>query len=249
MIRRARSFCADVWTVLVKEWRELTSGDARWVTVSTLAVFLAIVGVILPWQLGTAWITAPWAMGIWAWIPFFLVTTVGADSVAGERERHTLETLLATRLPDRAILLGKLLGAVGWVWGATMACLPLGLLTLGLTLPGPAPDPSAAHWLGVGSVALASALFGGSLALLVSMRAGSVRQAQQTLALGSLALFLLPILALRLLPDAILARVLTGLALGSPTRVAAWVSGTLAVATLPLLGLLLAQFRRRHLLS
>ncbi len=34
------------------------------------------------------------------------------DSFAGERERHTLETLLASRLPDHAILSGKLLVCV-----------------------------------------------------------------------------------------------------------------------------------------
>lgn len=249
MMRRVRTVVGDVWVVLVKEWRELTSGDARWVTVSTLAVFLGIIGVLLPWQLGAAWVTAPWAMAIWAWIPFFLVTTVGADAVAGERERHTLETLLATRLPDRAILFGKLFAAVGWVWGATMACLPLGILTLRLTSPGAAPDTSALQWLAVGGLALASATFGGTLALLVSMRADSVRQAQQTLALGSLALFLVPILALRLLPGATLSRVIQALAVGSPVRLAMWLSGVLALATLFPLGLLVLRFRRRRLLS
>lgn len=249
MTRRVRTAVGDVWTVLGKEWRELTSGDARWVTVSTLAVFLGIIGVLLPWQLGAAWLTAPWAMAIWAWIPFFLVTTVAADAVAGERERHTLETLLATRLPDRALLLGKLLGPVTWVWTATMACVPFGLLTLGVTLSTPLPATSPGHWLAVGGLVFASALFGGSLSLLVSMRADSVRQAQQTLALGSLALFLLPVIALRLLPDALLSRLLETLALGSPSRLALWVSGVLLLATLPAFGLLLVRFRRRRLLS
>jgi ABC-2 type transport system permease protein len=49
------------------------------------------------------------------------------DSFAGERERHTLETLLASRLSDRAILLGKIFSAVIYGMGATIMFLAMGL--------------------------------------------------------------------------------------------------------------------------
>ena len=45
-----------------------------------------------------------------------------ADGIPGERERHTLETLLASRLSDRSILLGKVMAAVptaGASWSST----------------------------------------------------------------------------------------------------------------------------------
>ena len=52
-----------------------------------------------------------------------MVSSLVADSFAGERERHTLETLLASRLPDRAILAGKLLVPVAVAWGAALLAL------------------------------------------------------------------------------------------------------------------------------
>ena len=72
---------------------------------------IAVFGVFLPLQNGASWVTSPITMVYWAWMPLMLVTGVIADSFAGERERHTLETLLASRLPDRAILLGKVAAA------------------------------------------------------------------------------------------------------------------------------------------
>src|SRR5258705_13563545 len=45
-------------------------------------------------------------------LPFMILQSIIVDSFAGERERHTLETLLASRLSDRAILLGKFGAAV-----------------------------------------------------------------------------------------------------------------------------------------
>ena len=55
-----------------------------------------------------------------------IISFIG-DAIAGERERHTLETLLASRMPDRAILLGKVIAIVLYAWG-------MGVLSL---LPGP----------------------------------------------------------------------------------------------------------------
>jgi ABC-type Na+ efflux pump permease subunit len=58
------------------------------------------------------------------------------DSIAGERERQTLETLLASRLPDRAILLGKVaaITLLGWLLLA-LGALP-GILHQALTPDG-----------------------------------------------------------------------------------------------------------------
>jgi ABC-2 type transport system permease protein len=53
-------------------------------------------------------------------------------SVAGERERRTLETLLASRLDERAILFGKLLAARAYGWGLTLLSLLLGAASVSL---------------------------------------------------------------------------------------------------------------------
>ena len=52
-----------------------------------------------------------------------------ADSFAGERERHTLETLLASRLSDRAILFGKIAACIAYGWLMAMLCVLVGTIT------------------------------------------------------------------------------------------------------------------------
>lgn len=234
----------DLWVVLGKEWLELRSSDSPWVTLSTLATFVAIAGVFLPWQLGLAWLEAPWVALLWVWIAMFLVTTVTADAVAGERERRSLETLLATRLSDASILWGKWLAAVLWVWIAVAACLPAGLLTINFTVPGGPHLPSAGFSAGVLAVAFAGAGLGAAAGVLVSLRAASVRHAQQVLAISVLVFALLPMVLVRLLPDEILADLLRMLAYGSPVRAAWTVAAALVLLSLPLLIVAHIRFRR-----
>jgi len=54
-----------------------------------------------------------------------VVPALVAPSVAGERERETLELLLATPLHPTRIVLGKLLAALAFVAVLVMACVPL----------------------------------------------------------------------------------------------------------------------------
>lgn len=237
------SFLRDVSIVFGKEWRELGSSDSGWVTLSTLAVFLAIVGVFVPWQLGAAWISAPWPILIWAWIPMFIVTTVTADSVAGERERRTLETLLATRLSDASILWGKWLACVLWVWIAMVLCLPIGLVTIALTLGEP-HLPSIGQALGTLAVAFAGAGLGAAGGVLVSLGAQSVRHAQQVLAIAALVFAFVPLGLLRVLPRDWTVVVFEALVYGSPTKIAWGVAAGLALVSLPILATAHRRFRR-----
>ena len=237
----------DVWTVLWKELKELGNTDGAWVTLTTILVFMGFVGVVIPWLLGLAWLRAPLSVLMWAWIPFFVVTTVTADSVAGERERRTLETLLATRLPAAAIVIGKVLAAVVGVWGVTVLCLPLGLVTINVIVPdGPHLPPISQVGALVAVVLFASTL-GAALGLLISIRAASVRQAQQTLAISAIALFLGPVVLIRVLPVQWTGDLISAMMLGSPVRSAAILAAILAVTTAPLLGFALYRFRRRRI--
>lgn len=239
----------DLWTVMWREWKELVVWDGAWITGLSLTAFAGLIGVLLPWVVGPAWIESSWVLLFWIWMPLFLVTTVTADSFAGERERHTLETLLATRLPGRAILLGKIGAAVLWVWGATVVCLPLGLLTLNLVHDGSGwllYDPLQAA--GMGGLTLLAALLGAALGVLVSLRTRSVRQAQQILAVAVLALFLGPAMAIKMLPFEWTGWLMELIVLGDPAIVALGGVGVLAVLDSGLLVLAGLRFRRRRLL-
>jgi ABC-2 type transport system permease protein len=238
------NFFHDVRTVLGKEWSELSSSDSGWVTLSTLGVFVAVIGVYVPWQLGTLWLDAPWPIVIWAWIPLFIVTTVTSDSVAGERERRTLETLLATRLSDASILWGKWLACVLWVWAAMAVCLPIGILTLNLSVPGGPHLPSFGHAAGMLTVAFAGAGLGAAVGVLVSLKAESVRHAQQVLAIGALVFAFVPVALAKMMPVEWTAGVFSMLMNGSPARVSWVVAAFTMLLTLPILGVASMRFQR-----
>ncbi len=125
----------DLQTMIWKEWKELftSRSTGRGTLLSTL-IILFLLGVFMPLQAGEEWFTQPLTVVVWAWMPIFLTLGMVTDSFAGERERHTLETLLATRLPDLAILLGKILSAVLYGWGVAILSLLLAALTLNLRL-------------------------------------------------------------------------------------------------------------------
>src|SRR5436190_15215323 len=122
---------ADVWTVWRKEVREMLRlyGSGR-LGVLGLAAIPLVFGIFLPWQMGRAWVESPVALLFWAWLPPFLALSLVADAVAGERERHTLESLLATRLPDAAILLGKMGAALAYACGMAWFGFALGLVAV-----------------------------------------------------------------------------------------------------------------------
>src|SRR5512135_723452 len=108
---------ADIFTTMWRDFREqfFSAGNRRggWMNV---AIMVGVAGLWFPLQTGREWFTS-WLAVYTACFPIMTVVTLVADSFAGERERHTLETLLASRLPDRAIVLGKLLAAASYGWG------------------------------------------------------------------------------------------------------------------------------------
>ena len=98
----------DILTVMWKESKGLLRyGDNRWKGIAILVTPIALFGILIPIQFREEWLTSGWSLGVSFFTPLMLITSTIAESFAGERERHTLETLLASRLPDRAILLGK----------------------------------------------------------------------------------------------------------------------------------------------
>jgi ABC-2 type transport system permease protein len=123
-------------------------------------------------------------------MPFLLISMFGGDAIAGERERHTLETLLDSRISDRAILLGKIMVMVGTAWGMARARLLLGLLSANR-----ASGPG--RWAFYGSFGLLvealalsrlTSLLATSVGVVISLRAATVRQAQQLVLVAALVL-------------------------------------------------------------
>jgi ABC-2 type transport system permease protein len=239
---------SDVVTVMWKEWKEILLQGGRRGTWNLL-LFVGIFGLFMPWQFGPAWVTSPVSLIYWAWVPLFLVTVVIADSFAGERERHTLETLLATRLPDRAILLGKVGTAVVYGWGLAMVSMLVGLVTVNV-LHGRSELLLYSPGVGV-SIVVLSLLAAGLAAgagVLISLRASTVRQAQQTLSLVIMAVLFVPIYGVQALPTEIRKRIVEGFAQAGATQTILVVMLILTLLDIGLLAAAIARFQRARLI-
>ncbi len=239
----------DVKTVVWKELKEILGQRGRFKGGKAgMIVFLLVFGAVLPIQNGPDWIRSPLVLVYWAWVPFLLASGVVADSFAGERERHTLETLLASRLPDRAILAGKIGAAVVYAWGLTLACVLLGAVAVSAVHGHGRPlfysAPVAAGILGLTFLV---ALLSSGLGVLVSLRAATVRQAQQTFSVAFLLLFI-PLFILPMLPAGLKAKLFAALSGIDATAVALAVAGVLLAADAVILAAADARFRRSRLI-
>ena len=193
---------ADILTVASKELREILTfgGDARGRGKFSLLILVGIFGVFFPLQSGREWVTSSMSIMVWGWMPFLWVSGIVSDLFAGERERHTLEALLATRLSDLAILYGKLLAAITYGVALTWLVLLSSVVTINIVY---GRDGllfySFATTMGALVFSVLVSGLSGSIGVLVSLRASSVRQAQQTMSIGMLVLFL-PFMLLQFIP-------------------------------------------------
>lgn len=182
----------DAITVLQKEVREIIGErQSRRGGLVQAVVIIAVMGVLYPASTTRFWLSPhPLAIVYFAFFPGMLAVTIAADAFAGERERKTLETLLATPLGERAILLGKAWAAILWALTVSTVAFLCAIVTVnlsakppGIFLPAPVLVASA---LG-GALASSSLLTG--IAIVMSMRIPVARSAQQMTALLSLVVF------------------------------------------------------------
>lgn len=239
----------DILTVAWKEWLEFRDQLLRLRRGGLSAlVVLVMLGIFTPIQMGPLWLTSPLMLGYWPLLSSGMVSTLIADAFAGERERHTLETLLASRLSDRAILLGKVVAAMLYGLVFTLANVVVGVVTLTIVHWGEglqAPAPSHVLYL-FSLVTLACSTLAG-IGVFISLKASTVRQAQQTLGIIMMVLFIGPVLFIQLLDgDArvSLAGRLTTMGTG---RIVAWACATLALLSAILIAMGMARFRRGKL--
>lgn len=192
---------SDMRTIAWKEWRELLrmSGSPRGAVFRHL-FSVVLLSVLWPWQFGLDFLHTNLAAILAASTAAIYIAGASPDAFAGERERHTLETLLASRVPDRAILLGKIVALLEYGSIAALVVLVLGWVTVNVV-----------HYEGqllwysrralIGSLVFTPLVAGlvASVGIHVSLRAKTVKQAQQTLSSAVLGVIFLPIIALALI--------------------------------------------------
>lgn len=177
----------DLFTVARKELFDVFAErqSFRGVVIQTLAL-VALTGVAVPAMPSAAGALPPGkVVSLYLFFPAVLAASIAADALAGERERKTLETLLATPLTEGAILFGKAFAAVAY---ATSVSLVSALSAQITALLRHFPTPLFAHPLllaGVITGAAGSSLLTASIALAVSLWVPVVRSVQQIATLAS----------------------------------------------------------------
>lgn len=173
---------ADIRTVVWKENRSLLRYQGRRGQLIVSLLTPLLVSIIFPIQFGLDWAQGYFSLFVGVAIPLLIVGITVPDAIAGERERHTLETLLASRLSDQAILLGKLLVSVFTGWVGTLLVFAVSLVVLNLShAEGQMIFYRPAVFLAQLASSLAMSLLVAGLGVLISMHAPTVQIAQQNL--------------------------------------------------------------------
>lgn len=241
----------DILTVIWKERKGLFRVRGRRAQ-ALLGMFSPVLlAIYFPLQEGVEWVQSPLSLLLAFVAPLVLVGISIPDSFAGERERHTLPTLLASRLSDRAILFGKIITSVAFGWGVTLMLLVVSLVTV-----------NVANWGGhilvyKPSILLADLAFSFLVAMLTaaagvlfSLRAATVQEAQQTL----MAVLLIPPMILQFAVFAIMgsdsgkARLQEVLGTLSFEQIILVIVAVLLVLDVVLLMAAMARFKRARLI-
>jgi ABC-2 type transport system permease protein len=239
-----------------KESKELLHAGAQGSSRSGLIgllIMMAIFGIGMPLQWGAMWVETAASLSLWLVIPMVLAATIIADTFAGERERHTLETLLASRLSDRAILLGKLGAAVMFEWVTTQLVFLLALIPVNLFHGrGQLLLYTTAVTLSGMLLSFLIACLMSMLGIMVSLRSGTVKQAQQKLGIAAFVIaYLVPmagVYGLKYISDETRQKVVGPFLSGEVALPALIVSGILAVLTLLLYAVTKSRFQRTRLI-
>jgi len=173
----------DLLTIAWKERRMLfryQGGKMRFVLTLLSPVLLAFYA---SWTTGVRWVEHPVPAIPAVLVAVLAVIIVIPESFAGERERHTLETLLATRLTDSSIVFGKMLVAIVLAMVLAGIVILLGLVTVNFfhykdsillyTTP---------NLVFCTTVTLVASTMVAALGVIISIKSATVQQATQTMA-------------------------------------------------------------------
>ena len=240
----------DIITMMWKEWREvILNRRGMRGGLASVAVVVFILGIFMPLQVGAAWLSNPNQLLIWSWLPIFISLSIVTDSIAGERERHTLETLLASRLSDQAILFGKIISVVLYAWLLTLISVLIGAVTVNVTMPA---DGIQFYPIGNLLTSLALSLLAAVLisciGVLVSLRAPTARQAYQRMSIVLIVFWFIPMLAAQVMPEEMQARFITFFAGIDVAQLVFGAGIFLLVADIVLIFIVRASFQRSKLI-
>lgn len=240
----------DVQTIMWKETRELLRiGGSRRRAVLRLVFSVGLIGILWPWQIGEQFVTSGLAVVLAAFVASMHVAAVVPDSFAGERERHTLETLLASRLPDQAILIGKLSALIAYGLATSFIMLAFGWATVNVIHGhGRLLMFSAGGLAGAIVFSILAAGLTGAVGVLVSLRSPTVKHAQQILSTGVMLLLFLPIIAIATVPPAWREYGAKMLQRHGVSVIAAYFALGLLLITVLLYALIAARFKRSRLI-
>ncbi|HUL61851.1 MAG TPA: ABC transporter permease [Methanocella sp.] len=237
----------DIKTVLWKEVKEeiLANKQVQLGLLVTVPVF----GVALPWDAGRSFMEMPYLLIFLAAIPLVMVINILTDSFAGERERHTLETLLSTRLSDHAILFGKILAAVAYAWGTTLLTIAISLITINLVFgQGRLWLFSPLEGLLIILITFLVSILITSAGVMVSLRASTVRQAETGFLIGMTAIFFLPMAIAILLPGDLKESLLNWLINTGLDNIMVYLAFMLIVLIAAVLSIAMNRFQRSKLI-
>src|SRR5690348_9795473 len=250
----------DIGTMMWKEWREYLAGASvggsgrRGRGVVGVLLIVAIISILLPLLLGRALLTSGTPVVVdGLYLPTIILLSVIPDSFAGERERHTLETLLASRLSDRAILLGKVGAAVAYGWAVGLIAALVQAVVANLSRKNASAGSGLAFYptglvIAIVVLGLLISLLIASAGCLVSLRAATTRQAQLNLTFGFLVLIFAPLIIFQLLPGQTQANFIALLNTTNPATVFLIIVGVLLAVDVALLLIAEARFQRSRLI-
>ncbi|HMK48370.1 MAG TPA: ABC transporter permease [Methanocella sp.] len=192
----------DIYAIAWKEYRELFAAQGSFRSrLLNLGIFTLLLGFYFPFAGGHAFFQNPYILLFYIFFPLGLMIVAILDSIAGERERHTLETLLASRLSDYAILYGKILTEVAYSWGLTVGFILLALVAVNI-----------AFWSGNLALfplltllftlvaALMIDLFAASAGIIISLKMPTVRSGNDILVMALIVVAITPLLVYSILP-------------------------------------------------
>ena len=186
----------DVSAVIRKEWLEFFRQDeSKFSGVARLGV-LAVLGLTVAQAVGPDFGRSSLTPVISAFLASVFILPVVSDSFAGEREHHTLETLLASRISDRGLLMGKIMANVLYGWSIAIAVTGAGVVLA--VLRGGGVD--ARVLLAAAGASLLAAALTTVVGVLVSLSVPTVKQATQTMGLILVAITAVPFLVGELIP-------------------------------------------------
>ena len=187
----------DILTLMWKERKTLFRNRASRSRLLMMLLTPVMLSTVFPVTWGPDWVEEFPSLIIAVVAPAVLVAVMIPDSFAGERERHTLPTLLSSRLSDRAILLGKMITPVAVGWGTALLCALLSLVIVNVA-HGEGELLFYTPPIALGNLALsflAATIMAGA-GVLTSLRAVTMQEASQKL----ITLIIVPAVVVQVVP-------------------------------------------------